>query len=116
MTYSHHLEAQVLHIILQGDMLGLNKELQLLDFADQHIQQDIKHCVLDLTHVTYMNSTGISIMIRMLTRFRNVGGDVILVNPNESVAKLFIITKLNTVFTIVPTTTEAVEFLKNRNS
>ncbi len=48
-----------------------------------------------------MNSSGIGVLITILTKFRNKGGEVVLVSPSEQIKKLLIITKLNAIFLIV---------------
>ena len=47
-----------------------------------------------------MNSTGLSILINILTQTRSKGGEVIIANVPEKINKLLLITKLNSVFTI----------------
>jgi anti-sigma B factor antagonist len=43
---------------------------------------------------------------------RNRGGDLVLVNPSESVNKLLVITKLNAIFGITKSMEEAEEILR----
>jgi anti-sigma B factor antagonist len=54
-----------------------------------------------------MNSTGLNILINVLTRTRNAGGDALIAGMSNSVRQLFIVTKLDTVFIITPTIAEA---------
>ena len=56
----------------------------------------------------YMNSTGLNILINVLTRTRNAGGDTLIAAVSHSVRQLFVVTKLDTVFTITDTVDEAV--------
>jgi anti-sigma B factor antagonist len=61
-----------------------------------------------------MNSTGISLLTRMLSRFRNRGGEMALINPNETVRKLLIITKLNLIFGVYSNKEEAEAVFKSK--
>jgi anti-sigma B factor antagonist len=46
-------------------------------------------------------------LITILTKFRNKGGEVFLLKPSENVQKLLVITKLNAIFQIVKSEEEA---------
>src|SRR5438270_11775953 len=56
--------------------------------------------VVDMTHVTFMDSTGLSALVGSVKRFRSVGGEVVLRSPTPGVRKVIEITGLNRVFTI----------------
>jgi anti-sigma B factor antagonist len=68
---------------------------------------------VDIAQVRYMNSTGIDVLITLLTKFRNKGGEIVIINPSEQVKKLLIITKLNAIFHLAGSTEEAIEVLKS---
>ena len=59
--------------------------------------------ILDMGELLYMNSTGLNIMISVLTRTRKAGGQVLLANISHGVRQLFVVTKLDTVFPILDT-------------
>ena len=46
-------------------------------------------------------AVGIGLLITILTKFRNKGGEVYLMKPSENVQKLLVITKLNAIFQII---------------
>jgi len=112
MKFSHNINDNVLEIAVSGDLLGLSKEQKILDFVQEHIENQITHCSIDISEVGYMNSTGLSLLIRLLTRLRNQGGDLVLVSPSEQVKKLLVITKLNAIFSVVENQDEALELLQ----
>jgi anti-sigma B factor antagonist len=47
------------------------------------------------------------LLVRLLTKVRNKGGELVLISISESVEKLFFITKLNSIFTICANVMEA---------
>ena len=51
-------------------------------------------------------------LVSLLTKFRNRGGELVLINPSEHMRKLLIITKLNAIFTIAEDDAFAAKFLK----
>ena len=112
MNFTQEIVNDILFIDIEGDLLGVNNELKLMDYINEHVEERIVRCAIDISKVNYMNSTGLSLLIRVLTRFRNRNGEVVLINPSESVAKLLVITKLNAIFTIVKTREEAMKALK----
>jgi anti-sigma B factor antagonist len=109
MNYQHELVNNVLFLKLEGDMLGETDGMELLDIVNNHINQNIVNAAIDLFGVRYMNSTGIGVLITLLTKFKSNNGALVLVNPSEQIQKLLTITKLNSVFTIVGTKEEAIK-------
>lgn len=63
--------------------------------------------VVDLTAVSFMDSTGLGVLVGALKKVRTLGGDLRLVIDQEKILKVFRITALTQVFTIHPTIDEA---------
>ena len=68
--------------------------------------------VLDLSSLSYVNSSGIAFFIKVLTRARLNQGDVIFMNVNEQLTKIFELTKINQVFHIANTMMEVEVYFK----
>jgi anti-sigma B factor antagonist len=58
--------------------------------------------VCDLEHLTYMDSTGISVLIAARKRLDATGRDLVLVGPSERVHKVLKMTGVGSYFTIQP--------------
>ena len=101
MEYSHKIENDILVLRLSGDLIGENHGPELISIINDTINDDIIFCAIDIQDVRYINSSGIGVLITILTKFRNKGGEVVLIKPSYSVEKLLVITKLNSIFTIV---------------
>lgn len=56
--------------------------------------------VVDLTDVTFLDSTGLGLLVGTLKRVRLAGGDLALVVPTEAQLKVFRLTGLDQVLTI----------------
>jgi anti-sigma B factor antagonist len=56
--------------------------------------------VLDLSDVTFIDSTGLSVLLNALRRVTRAGGRMALVCTNPTVLRLFEITRLDTTFDI----------------
>jgi anti-sigma B factor antagonist len=72
----------------------------LVEIVTNAVNDKVKHFVINLKEVRYISSSGIGVLITMLTKMRNSGGEVYLTSPSEHVKKLLIITKLNNIFTV----------------
>ncbi|MCU0367458.1 MAG: STAS domain-containing protein [Cyclobacteriaceae bacterium] len=107
MNFTNEIRGKSLVLRISGDLIGENSGTQLLQVANEAISNQIKSCIIDITELRYINSSGIGVLITVLTKFRNKGGEVYLMNPSESVKKLLVITKLNSIFQIINSEEEA---------
>ncbi|KAA3439111.1 STAS domain-containing protein [Rufibacter hautae] len=112
MKIDHTLDNNILIIRLEGDMIGGPETQRLMDLANNTIDDALLLSAVDLSNVRFINSTGIGVLVSLLTKFRNRGGELILINPSEHIRKLLIITKLSAIFTIAEDDTKAVQLLK----
>ena len=115
MNYSSEIKSGIFIINMSGDLIGEDNGFALLELVSDSITQNIIKCVVDISELRYINSSGIGVLITILTKFRNKGGEVFLVNPSESVKKLLIITKLNAIFNIADTREFAIQNLIDNN-
>lgn len=106
MTFNKEIKEGILIIRLSGDLIGENNVSGILDAVSEALQQQIRSCVIDISELRYINSSGIGVLITILTKFRNKGGEVYLLKPSESVKKLLVITKLNAIFQVVQSEAE----------
>jgi len=67
---------------------------------------DTHHVVLDLARVTFMDSTGLAVIVTEHKRMRHSDGTLTIFSPPSSVRRLFEITGLTTVLDIVPAAEE----------
>jgi anti-sigma B factor antagonist len=67
---------------------------------------------LDLSKLAYVNSSGIAFFVKVLTRARMNQGDVVMLNVNEQLMKIFELTKINQVFQLVNTMSEVEAYFK----
>ena len=113
MEFSHSVEDGVLTLSLNGDLIGEDTGIDIVEIINNNIQNKIRLCIIDISGLRYINSSGIGVLITILTKFRNTGGEVCLLKPSESVKKLLIITKLNAIFNIVDSKEKALDILKS---
>jgi anti-sigma B factor antagonist len=109
MIFTHEMKNNALVIRLTGDLIGENNSAAVVEVVTGAIQQKVKNCVVDISGLRYINSSGIGLLITILTKFRNKGGEVYLMKPSESVQKLLVITKLNAIFQIIQSEDEVLK-------
>ncbi len=112
MVFENFLVGDFLRVNLNGDLLGIHEEEVLLATVEQYSQeQGIVKCLADLTGVRYMNSTGLSFLIRIHSLLTAQHGMLVLINLSDQVSKLLYITKLDKIFEICASEAEAVQVL-----
>ncbi len=109
MEFTHEKASNILFLRLTGDLIAENKSVEILRTADTALTEGIKNCIVNIKNVPYINSSGIGVLITLLTKFRNKGGEVFLISPSDHVNKLLIIIKLRNIFNIADSESEAIE-------
>ncbi len=93
------MAAHVLH--LSGE-IDLNEKPKVMAQLDPLLDNRSNPIVIDLSEVTYVDSSGIAIFIDALQRARQYGGRIGLTSLRENVRMVFEIAKLDQVFQIYP--------------
>jgi anti-sigma B factor antagonist len=101
MKFEQEVKDNVFILRLSGDLIGEDNGANILDKVNTAILDGLRTCIVDISGVRYINSSGIGVLITILTKFRNKGGEVYLMKPSETVQKLLVITKLNAIFHVV---------------
>lgn len=81
---------------LKSEMIVLNAE-------------GVKNIVFDMSHIRFVDSSGLSSILIANRLCKNSGGLLILCNVNDNVLKLIKISQLDSILTMVPTITEAAD-------
>ncbi len=101
MNFAQEIKGTSLVLRISGDLIGEDSGAQLVNAVNDAVSHKVLTCIIDISGLRYINSSGIGVLITILTKFRNKGGEVYLMNPSESVKKLLVITKLNAIFQII---------------
>ena len=62
------------------------------------IQQGKKQIVVNLEKVSWINSTGLGILIHNYNTVRHAGGDMVVMHASERIESILYVTKLNLLF------------------
>jgi len=75
-------------------------------------QEGVRNLIFDLSHVKFVDSSGLSAILTGHRLWKDAGSFVIAGQLNPMVTKLIEISRLDTILTIVPTLSEAVDYVK----
>lgn len=112
MNFGQEIKGNSLILRISGDLIGEDNGTQLIAAVNDAVSHQVRVCIIDISELRYINSSGIGVLITILTKFRNKGGEVYLMNPSESVNKLLVITKLNAIFQIIKSEEEIMKKVK----
>lgn len=102
----------VLVIEIQGEIMGGADSESFRNIIYEAIEEDKVFIVADLKDATWMNSSGLGMLISGLTTLRSSGGDLRLTNLSERVRRPLEITKLESVFLTYNSVYDAVNSYK----
>jgi len=88
-------------LVVTGEIDVVTKPV-LHDHLDAQLEMGRSTMVVDLRNVTFLDSTGLGVLIGALKRCREAGGDLRLVVDAPRILQLFTITGLDGVFAISP--------------
>lgn len=111
MKYQINVVEHALIISFVGNLMSKDQITGLTDELDLYVEDGINLFVVNVAQLKHINSTGLSVLLTLLTKARNSGGELILANIPKHLNKLLIITKLNSIFTIVDSVEEGIEAL-----
>lgn len=113
MLFSHKIKKEgPIHIItMQGDLIEASQADTLMQEVDEIILNNNIRFVIDMGSLKYLNSSGLTILIRILTKARKAGGEAVIAAVGKRIKELLVITKLNTVFTVAETVEQGISKL-----
>ena len=99
------------HVIELGGEIDLYTAPEFKERMVQLIDGGKKRIVVDLSSATFIDSTTLGVLVGDVKRLRPAGGALALVCTDQNITKIFEITGLDRVFSILPTREEALQTL-----
>jgi anti-sigma B factor antagonist len=96
---SESIREGVVILALKGRITA-GESTAIREKVDQAIAAGHLNVIFDLTHVDYVDSTGLGGMVICYTTLKKHGGALKLVNPNKRNVELLALTKLHTIFEV----------------
>ncbi|MGA8156217.1 MAG: STAS domain-containing protein [Rhodoplanes sp.] len=100
----------VMVVAVQGD-LNATTGGDLSQSMDQLLKDGRRRFVLDLKDIKFVDSSGLSTLVRCLKRTRGEGGELHLAGLQSAVKRTFELTRLDRSFDIQPDVAKAVQAL-----
>jgi anti-sigma B factor antagonist len=101
-------------VISLGGELDLASSDRLMEEIDRVLAGDYRRLIVDLSAVTFLDSTALGVLTSAATRVRARGGEIVLVSDDPKVVRVFQITGLDRVFRLQRSLSEALDELVGR--
>lgn len=83
---------------LNGKLMGGPDAEAFQAVVKELVEQDKKNVLVDMANVSWINSTGLGILISGYSTLKNAGGSLKLLNVNKRIDQIFMVTKLHSIF------------------
>ncbi len=83
---------------MEGKLMGGPDSDEFRKAIKDLLGTDRKKVLVDMGKVSWVNSTGLGILISGYTTLQNSGGMLKLLHVNKRIDQIFMVTKLNTIF------------------
>jgi anti-sigma B factor antagonist len=93
----------------KGSIVGGDETVQLRQAIAGFADREYQKLIIDLSGVTYINSTGIGVLVSAHTTYSKKGWHVKIVGVNKNISNIFVITKLTLVFEVHDSREEAIK-------
>jgi anti-sigma B factor antagonist len=101
----HHDDGAVVHVSGEVDLATCP---QLRDVLAELVDRGVHHLIVDLDQVTFLDSSGIGVLIGVLGRIREHGGSLRLTAPSPHVRRVLELTGITALLPTYATLDEAV--------
>ena len=108
MEISKRSEGNVEIIDLKGE-IDVSVSPQMREAIKPLIDQQKKSLLINLGEVTYIDSSGLGVLVESLQEMKKYGGKIKLVKLNPDIRKVFEVTRLDTFFEICQEEREALD-------
>ncbi len=95
-------------IQLSGSLMERYEAKDLLEEIDECIAEGSSNLVINLEELSYMSSSGLSVLLSLLAKCRKKDGDLVLYHLNPKLKQLLVITRLDQIIPVAETLETAV--------
>lgn len=106
MSFSLEHNDDVLIVTVEGQLVVTNRQ-EFKQAILEAVEQGARVVVVDFTNSGYIDSSGLGALVSLSRRLREAGGDLRLVGLNEDLRTLFELTRLDALFPLYATRTDA---------
>ena len=88
MNFAQEIKSNTLILRISGDLIGEDTGTRLVEAVNEAVSHKVMTCIIDISGLRYISSSGIGGLITILTKLRNKGGEIDLMNPTDRGHKL----------------------------
>jgi len=117
MSFSYEINNQsATHslIKLSGSLMERYEAKDLLDEIDECITEGSSNLVINLEELSYMSSSGLSVLLSLLAKCRKKDGDMVLYHLNPKLKQLLVITRLDQIIPVADSLETAVALFNSQ--
>jgi anti-sigma B factor antagonist len=103
------LEGGIGLIEAKGSLIGGDETVDLRAGVAGFAEREYQKLLIDLSNVTYLNSTAIGVLVSAHTTYTRKGWQIKVCGVNKNINNIFVITKLTLVFDVHDTREEAIK-------
>lgn len=107
MKFSQETEGGVLILRLEGQLMGGGDAEAIRELILSSIEHGVANILLDMQEVSWVNSSGLGILIAGHMAARQKGGALKLMKVSNRIESILNVTRLSTIFEVYPTEEEA---------
>ncbi len=96
----------------KGSLIGGDETVDLRAAVAGFAEREYQKLLIDLSNVTYLNSTAIGVLVSAHTTYTRKGWQIKVCGINKNINNIFVITKLTLVFDVHDTREEAIKSFK----
>jgi len=100
MEYTLIQKKNICVLSLEGSLLSNMQNNDIIEAISNKIEENCNLFVINFSKLEHMNSSGLNLLITILTKARKAGGEVVLTQIPKSLKNLLVITKLKSVFNV----------------
>ena len=113
MRFKDHIYDDVGVVTLKGNLMGRPETDKLVDEVKALLGSDIKKIVLDMHGVKWVNSIGVSAIIRTFSHVNDAKGTFGLASISGKINSMLVMTQLKNIFKVYSDVDSALSALKN---
>jgi len=107
-TVDHRFHGDLTIVSIAGE-IDVFTTPRLREALHELIESGSLHLVLDFTDVTFLDSTGLGVLVGMFHRLRAREGSMVIAGATERIQRVFHITQLTKIFPIHDSLDEALQ-------
>ena len=93
----------------KGSLIGGDETVELRQAVAGYLERGYEKLIIDLSNVTYLNSTAIGVLVAAQTSYSRKGWQIKLCGMSKNINNIFVITKLTLVFEVHDKRADAVK-------